>query len=68
MPRHRIVPQMWSNVLQDFVEIPLDDADPWLIEVARQVAGKDIGDQDFIVILNRSQYVKRKSDSDRHLS
>ncbi len=37
----------WSDVLQSYIPLPLDEADKWTIEVARRIAGRDITDEEY---------------------
>lgn len=43
----------WSEELQDFVEIPLDAADSWIIEMNRRFAGTDITSVQLVDLLER---------------
>jgi hypothetical protein len=37
----RVVPYVWDAKIDDYREIPLDDASPWIIEVARLLIGSN---------------------------
>jgi len=41
----------WDDVLQDHVERPLDDADPWTLKLARLINGRQMTDQEFALTL-----------------
>jgi hypothetical protein len=51
----RVAYYEWSELLQDFVECPLDDADPWTLALANQINGRDLTDEEFkrtVLLLN----------------
>lgn len=48
----RVVAQEWSDILQDYVEIPLDDADRWTIKMASQINGRDMTEDEIIALFN----------------
>lgn len=48
-----IVPHKWSEELQDFVQVPLDDADWWIIELNRRYAGSLITGEQLADLLER---------------
>ncbi len=43
----------WSDVLQDYIQVPLDDSDPWVIELARRFVGSSISTDQLADLLNR---------------
>lgn len=49
----RIAAHVWNDSLEDFVEVPLDEAPAWIVQVARLVVGKDISDEELARISRR---------------
>ena len=47
----RVVYHVWDEALQDFREAPLDDADPWTLDFANQVNGRDLTNEEFDLIV-----------------
>jgi len=43
----------WSEVAQDFVAVPLDDSDDWVIEIARRYVGTSVTSEQLADLLNR---------------
>jgi hypothetical protein len=43
----------WSDMVQDFVLVPLDDADNWVIEIARRFVGSGITSEQLGDLLNK---------------
>ena len=50
--RIAIVSYKWDETMQDYIPIPLDDAEPEMITLACMVAGKDMTQQEFKTILD----------------
>ncbi len=55
MIRRRIQALVWDDALQDYVPLPLDDADSFTIQLARLVNGRPMDDNAFKAILDRLQ-------------
>lgn len=49
----RIVAFRWSEQKQDHVEIPLDDAEAWVIELVRRFVGSSITGEQLADLLDR---------------
>jgi len=43
----------WSDEMQDHVAVPLDDSDPWVIEIARRFVGSNISSEQLGDLLNQ---------------
>lgn len=48
----RVAYYVWDDLIQDFVERPLDDADPWTLDLANQINGRNLTDQEFHTLIS----------------